>query len=497
MNKRLPPSASNGRPEPTDRKKWRSADQKPRGRCGATVALQKLYREKMRPVEDTHLFHDFHSHALSDAELAAAPMVLLLGQYSSGKSTFIRHLLGRDYPGLHIGPEPTTDKFVAVAHGTSDELVPGHAVVVDKSMPFTDLDQLGSSFLSKFQCSRLQSPLLEGLTLIDTPGVLSGEKQSLKRGYEFEGVVKWFAARADAIILLFDVSKLDISDEFRHIIDALKEHAPKIRVVLNKADQLSSPQLMRVYGALLWNLGKVIDTPEVTRVYVGSFWWEPLKNTEQQKLFESEEIDLYTMLSLLPRSAATQKLDNLVRRARLLKVHAFILDSLRKKTPRCCGRVKAQDKMIADLDNIYAEVARENNLVLGDFPDVNHMRKVLKTFPDFNCFPKLNKRRTKALEGMLGDEIPTLLKLVAEEQRAINERAAAAAPAPHYAGSERRPDQGPREAAGGSFEQSPFAGDCAGSSRDAPPERPGFTLPFAVPSPPGTAEPIGFGRRSP
>ena len=46
--------------------------------------------------------------------------------------------------------------------------------------------------------------MLNGMSLIDTPGVLSGEKQRIKRGYEFEEVVKWFADRVDMILVLFD-----------------------------------------------------------------------------------------------------------------------------------------------------------------------------------------------------------------------------------------------------------------------------------------------------
>ena len=47
------------------------------------------------------------------------------------------------------------------------------------------------------------------------------------------------------------------------MIQSLKGHDDKVRVVLNKADQVDMQQLMRVYGALMWSLGKVFRSPEV------------------------------------------------------------------------------------------------------------------------------------------------------------------------------------------------------------------------------------------
>ena len=132
--------------------------------------------------------------------------------------------------------------------------------------------------------------------------------------------MEWFAARVDIVLLLFDAHKLDISDELRRAIEALSRWDDKIRIILNKADGVDGQQLMRVYGALMWSLGKVINTPEVSRVYIGSFRDRPLHFDMTRKLFEAEELDLFKDIQSLPRNAALRKLNDLIKRARLAKV---------------------------------------------------------------------------------------------------------------------------------------------------------------------------------
>ncbi len=304
--------------------KWMNKDDKrkkePEVYASVTEGLNKLYKTKLYPLEEHYKFHDFHSPPLDDPDFEAKPMVLLVGQYSTGKTTFIRYLLEQDFPGIRIGPEPTTDRFIVVMGADSDGVIPGNALVVDPKKQFRPLSKFGNAFLNRLQCSHMKNSVLDTISIVDTPGILSGEKQRVDRGYDFSAVIEWLAERVDRIILLFDAHKLDISDEFRRVIESMRGYDDKIRIVLNKADMVDHQQLMRVYGALMWSLGKVLNTPEVARVYIGSFWDQPLHYDMNRRLFELEEQDLFNDIQSLPRNAALRKLNDLIKRARLAKV---------------------------------------------------------------------------------------------------------------------------------------------------------------------------------
>ncbi|CAF0818597.1 unnamed protein product [Adineta steineri] len=379
--------------------------------------LRQIYSQKLLPLEEAYRFHEFHSSQLEDSDFAAKPMVLLVGQYSVGKTSFIRYLLNEDFPGIRIGPEPTTDSFIAIMHNEHGGVVPGNALVVDPTKPFRPLSKFGNAFLNRFVCSQVRNELLETITFVDTPGILAGEKQRVDRGYEFSQVLEWFADRCDRILLLFDVSSLDISDELKRAIEVLRRNDDKIRIVLNKADSIDQQALMRVYGALMWSLGKVLGTPEVCRVYVGSFWSKPLQYDSNRRLFELEAKDLFGDLESLPRTATLRKLNDLIKRARLARVHAFIMSELKESMPSVFGKDQKRRELINNLHLVYEKIERQQNIPLGDFPKIERMQEILQNM-DFTKFKPLDKKLLERVDKMLAEDVPRLMSMLPREELA-------------------------------------------------------------------------------
>jgi len=403
--------------------------------------LKNLYKKTIMPIEQKFGLYKFclpTDGEIEDAELEAKPMVLLIGQYSTGKSTFVRHLVGGDFPGMHIGPEPTTDKFMTLVHGadydeddeeedeigtdnydksidkvaaSKGKILKGNFLTVTPELPFQGLASFGTGFLSNFIGSVSNYPLLKHVTLVDTPGVLSGEKQRISRKYNFSKVTKWFADRSDLILLLFDAHKLDISDELKNVIETIRpQNDDKIRCVLNKADGVTKEQLVRVYGSLMWSMGQVVSSPEVVRVYTGSFWEEPLMHDDFESMFERDELLLINELMNLPKSSAERKVNDMVKRVRMIKVHICILAYVKNKMPRLFGKENARKDIIENLDKVFDAVRLEYKLSEGDMPDVKLFAKCLDGEENFSNFVAVDRKTLRALDDILLNVIPNMMR---------------------------------------------------------------------------------------
>lgn len=291
-----------------------------------------------------------------------------------------------------------------------DRLIPGNAATVQADSPFRGLAMFGANFLSKFQVSKVaSSPLLDALTLVDTPGVLSGDKQRLGRAYDFPAVVKWFAERADMIMIFFDAHKLDISDELKQILATLGEHDDKIRIVLNKSDQVTRQELMHVYGALMWSLSKAIATPEVPRVFVTAFRGCRLEASDLGGLIGEEHRDLLRELAQLPTNSATRKVNDIVKRARLARVHALLVDHLRSQMPAIFGKSSKQSRLLDNLDVELRILQNRHAIPPGDFPSKEYFLERMRQH-SLDAFPKLSTRQLTAIETALAQDIPNLMR---------------------------------------------------------------------------------------
>ena len=54
---------------------------------------------------------------VNEGSFSDSEILVLLGENGTGKTTFIKYIIDEDFPGMRIGPEPTTETFHIVDHG--------------------------------------------------------------------------------------------------------------------------------------------------------------------------------------------------------------------------------------------------------------------------------------------------------------------------------------------------------------------------------------------
>lgn len=263
------------------------------------------------------------------------PLVLFIGNYSSGKSTFINEFLGKEIQ--RTGQAPTDDSFTIITAPEGDEPegdLTGSTVVNDERFPFESLRGFGQKLLSHLSLKRVKSPVLEHIAIIDTPGMLDSVTEK-DRGYDYLGVVGELAKLSDLIVLMFDPHKAGTIKETYKVLRVTLPGAAgedRVRFVLNRIDECESLEdLLRAYGTLCWNLSQMTGRKDIPRIYL-TFAKIEGKTVPQEFLIWSKERDeLKKSLLDAPRMRLyhmLQEVDNVVRE---LALQIEAMENFRKR----------------------------------------------------------------------------------------------------------------------------------------------------------------------
>ncbi|GIW73274.1 MAG: hypothetical protein KatS3mg102_2816 [Planctomycetota bacterium] len=296
--------------------------------------IHAIQRELLDPVAARTLF----TRPLRDREIAGEPMVLVLGNHSSGKSSFINFLLGA--PVQKTGLAPTDDSFTILRYSARQEDRDGAAVVTDPELGFDGLAHFGPALVKRLRLKGRPLQALERVTLIDSPGMIDSPGSSPERsdrGYDFTGAVRWFAQRADLILLFFDPDKPGTTGETLGVLTrALYDFEHKLLILFNKVDQFRSlSDFARAYGALCWNLGKVLATKDLPMIYTT---FVPVPEAAEPWAFAERFAATRDEVVREVLRTPQRHLDNLVTelgvRAEALHMYAAVLDAAVRRARR-------------------------------------------------------------------------------------------------------------------------------------------------------------------
>ncbi len=303
--------------------------------------IQSLRSEMVATVEE-YLSPVAQEYGYSDVPLESTikwrPMVLILGNYSSGKSTLINEFLGADIQA--IGQAPTDDSFTILTYDDSMPETQGVRVIQerdgkfllnDPEYPFEILKKHGQRFAAHFRLKKINAPFLQNLALIDTPGMLDSITER-DRGYNYQEVIGDLAQLADLVLVLFDPHK---AGTVRETHTSLREtvltrtYEDRVLFVLNRIDECTSlTDLLQVYGTLCWNLSQITgrkDIPSIHLTYASRAVKNPNSQITEDRSFLRYLDNQREKLKAAVLEAPRYRLDNL---ASFVETHAERLDQL-------------------------------------------------------------------------------------------------------------------------------------------------------------------------
>ncbi|XP_046826641.1 eukaryotic translation initiation factor 5B [Vespa crabro] len=348
--------------------------------------LKKLYDNAIQPLETLYKYRDLSNRHFGDPEIFSKPLVLFMGPWSGGKSSIINYLLDIEYTSiaLRTGAEPSPAYFNILMYGEEEEVLDGTQLAADWT--FSGLQKFGQGMLDRLRGLRFDNKLLEKVNIVEIPGILEIRKQ-VQRLFPFNDACQWFIDRADIIFLVYDPSKLDVGPETEAILDQLKGREYQTRIILNKADQVKPEELMRVQGALIWNISPLMSSAEPPIMYSTSLWSLPYETGAPTRLLYAQERAFLRDL----RSAIDKRVEHKIASARRFAVrvrnHAKMVDcyltTYYNHKTFFGNKKEISDKIVENPQDyhIYEGLSTLTNISRYDLPDPDVYRDFFRLNP--------------------------------------------------------------------------------------------------------------------
>ncbi|XP_017875207.1 sarcalumenin [Ceratina calcarata] len=379
--------------------------------------LKRVYDNAIQPLESLYKYRDLSNRHFGDPEIFSKPLVLFMGPWSGGKSSIINYLLDMEYKqtslrtgglrecfeeqcktpnGNDTGAEPSPAYFNIIMHGEEEEILDGTQLAADWT--FSGLQKFGQGMLDRLKGLRQPNKLLEKVNIVEIPGILEIRKQ-VQRLFPFNDACQWFIDRADIIFLVYDPSKLDVGPETEAILDQLKGREHQTRIILNKADQVKPEELMRVQGALIWNISPLMSSAEPPIMYSTSLWSLPYEAGAPTRLLYAQERAFLRDL----RTAIDKRVEHKIASARRFAVrvrnHAKMVDcyltTYYNHKTFFGNKKEISDKIIENPQDyhIYEGLSTLKNISRYDLPDPDVYRDFFRLNPLYD-FPLLSSTCT-------------------------------------------------------------------------------------------------------
>jgi tetratricopeptide (TPR) repeat protein len=189
------------------------------------------------------------------AELEQPLLVTVMGEFSSGKSSFVNAFIGDEVAAPGITPTTATINVVKYGHERGGRLIApdgsGRALRWDEL--HAALRALTPDDARAIDRVEITLPLdaLAKVHIIDTPGLNSILP-------EHEATARAFIARADAVVWVFTAGQGGKASE-KKALDAIRAEGKRVLGVLNKRDQLQPAEVDEVIAYVGSQLGERVE----------------------------------------------------------------------------------------------------------------------------------------------------------------------------------------------------------------------------------------------